>query len=90
MPLEYFKKWSYNTTICNPHYGCKSYVCDIKGQLENLFIFKIKLSEKQSFTCQVCFQSFRAHRDKIDKIKKITISNKNKTLEEKEILISNG
>ena len=74
MPLEYYKEWSSGTSVCNPHYGCFSYTLDIKGQLENLYIFKIKLKEKQLFTCQVCFQSFRAHRDKIDKINKIFIS----------------
>ena len=74
MPLDYYKEWSSGTSVCNPHYGCLSYTLDIKDQLENLYIFKIKLKEKQLFTCQVCFQSFRAHRDKIDKIYKIFIS----------------
>ena len=91
MPLEYFKEWSSYTYVCNPHYGCISYMFDIKAQFENLYIFKIKLNEKQLFTCQVCFQSFRAHRDKIDRITKIFISEETKTQQKDEIcLIKRG
>ena len=90
MPLEYFQKWSYNTTVCIPHYGCLSYVFNIKGQLENIYIYKIKLNEKQLFTCQVCFQSFRAHRDKIDRINKILLSIETETQTKNEICLSNG
>ena len=90
MPLEYFQKWSYDTMVCNPHYGCLSYVFNIKGQLENIYIYKIKLNEKQLFTCQVCFQSFRAHRDKIDRINKIFLSIETETQTKNEICLSDG
>ena len=69
MPLEYYKTWSRFTTVCYPHYSCPSYIFNIQNELECLYIYEIQLSEKQLFTCQVCFQSFRAHRDIIDKIK---------------------
>jgi len=68
MPLKYYKKWSVHTNICNPHYDCISYEYDIKDELQFLYIFKIKLKESQIITCQTCFQSDRAHRDKIDKV----------------------
>ena len=90
MPLEYFKEWATYTYVCNPHYGCLSYVLDIKDKTENLYIYKIKLNEKQLFTCQVCFQSFRAHRDKIDKIKKIFICDETKTEQKDKICLINN
>ena len=69
MPLKYFQEWSSKTFVCRPHYDCISYIYNINNTFQNLYIFKLKLNEEQSFTCQVCFQSYRAHRDKIDKIK---------------------
>ena len=66
MPLEYYKEWSKSTSICCPHYDCISYVFNLKNELEYLYIFKIKIKEKQIFTCQLSFQSYRAHKDKID------------------------
>ena len=91
MPLEYFKEWSSSAYVCNPHYGYLSYVFDIKNQLENLYIYKIKLNEKQLFTCQVCFQSFRAHREKIGRIKKAYISEETETEQKDKIyLIKKG
>ena len=65
MPLEYFQEWSNSISICSPHYGYISYVSDIEGELDYLYIYKIELGEQQSFICQVCFQNLRAHR--IDK-----------------------
>ena len=74
MPLEYYKEWSDSTTVCYPHYSCLSYIYNIKNELECLYVFKIHLSEEQLFTCQVCFQSYRAHRDIIDGIKSFSIN----------------
>ena len=67
MPLTYFITWQNHTEVCYPHFGVKSYKTSIEN--ENLYIYKIKLNEKQLITCQLCFQSIRAHRDKIDIIK---------------------
>ena len=61
MPLEYYKEWSSNTYVCYPHYSCISYTCSITNELNCLYIFKIELNKKQILTCQVCFQSYRAH-----------------------------
>ena len=66
MPLEYYKKWSSYTAICAPHYDCLSYMYNLSNELEYLYIFKIHLKEKQFFTCQICFQSDRAHTNGIN------------------------
>ena len=87
MPLEYFKNWSYNSTVCIPHYGCLSYYCNIKDELECLYIYKIKLNKSQLFTSQVCFQSFRAHRDNFDKVKVILNIGKESKIIKNELLL---
>ena len=68
MPLEYFQKWQYCTSVCNPHHGCFSYTFDIKNELGCLYIFKIKINKEQLFTCQVCFPNYRVHKHEIKKI----------------------
>ena len=62
MPLEYYKDWSCFTAVCYPHYSCFSYICNIQNELDCLYIYEISINEEQLFTCQVCFQSFRALR----------------------------
>ena len=57
-PLEYFKEQSFNSSKYNPHYGSLSNAFDNKLQFENLYIYKIKLNEKQLIICQLYFQSF--------------------------------
>ena len=57
MPIEYYLKWSKYTALCHPAYDCISYEYDIKNQLQFLYVFKIKLTEKQRIACQTCFQS---------------------------------
>ena len=66
MPLKYYQEWSTHTAICIPHYDCISYIYNLKNELGFLYVFKIILKEKQSFTCQVCFHSYRVSRNKID------------------------
>ena len=65
--MDYFKKWPSHTSVCYPPYDWLSCACDILV-FKFSVIYKIKLKEKQLFTCQVCFQSYRVHRDNIDKI----------------------
>ena len=87
MPLEYFKDWQDTTSVCIPHYGCFSYTWNITNELGCLYIFKIKINEKQSFTCQVCFPNYRVHKSEIDKIEiKCQLKNE-EIMEEEEIIL---
>ena len=86
MPLEYFQKWQYCTSVCNPHYGCFSYTFDIKNELGCLYIFKIKINKKQLFTCQVCFPNYRVHKHEIKKIR-IKCELKDELMVQKKILL---
>ena len=68
IPLEYFIALKCYWGFFFPHYGYKSYIYKLDDNLEYLYTYKIELNEKQLFTCQICFQNYRVHRDKIDKI----------------------
>ena len=66
MPIDYFLKWSYGVSVCYPHFGFENH--KIKGELEYLYVFKLEITEEQAISSQICFHSYRAHRDEIDKI----------------------
>ena len=68
MPLDYFKEWCSEGTVCYAHYDCLNYTLDINNELEYLYIYKIKSKKRQYFTCQICFPSFRAHNKEIDEL----------------------
>ena len=52
-------------------------------EIQNIYIYNIELNVKQFFSCQLCFQSYRVHRDKVDAIQIIHFNGK----EEEEIEI---
>ena len=68
MPLEYYKDWADNTSICYCHYDCISYTNNINNKLECLYIYKIKLNDRQFFSCQILLPSLRAHDYEMNKI----------------------
>ena len=88
MPMDYFKSWSYNTTLSFPHYDCMEYIYNHKDEVPLLYIFKIKFNKKKLFTFQTCFQSYRAHRNIIDVIN-FKIKNKKQIIISKEDLLLN-
>ena len=55
----------------------------MEGNIEYLNIYSIELNVKQFFTYQLCFQSYRVNRDKVDAIQIIHFNAK----EEEEIEI---
>ena len=55
----------------------------MEGNIEYLNIYSIELNVKQFFIYQLCFQSYRVHRDKVDAIRIIHFNGK----EEEEIEI---
>ena len=66
MPIDYFLNWSYSVSVCYPHFGYENHI--IKGEIEYLYVFKLEINEEQDISSQICFHSYRAHRDEIDKI----------------------
>ena len=68
MPLDYFKEWSEDVSVCYAHYDCLNYTLDINNELECLYIYKIRSKNRQYFTCQICFPSYRAHYKECDEL----------------------
>ena len=66
MPIDYFINWSYGVSVCKPHFGYENH--KIKGESEYLYVFKLEITEEQAISSQICFHSYRAHRNEIDKI----------------------
>ena len=83
MPLEYFKDWVDNTSVCYCHFDCISYTNGINNKLECLYIYKIKLNDRQFFSCQILLPSLRAHDYEMNKIN-ITLKR-----DDKEIISTN-
>ena len=68
MPLEYYKNWAVSTSVCYCHFDCISYTNGLKNKLECLYIYKIKLNDRQFFSCQILLPSLRAHDYEMNKI----------------------
>ena len=68
MPLKYYKDWVNSTSVCYCHFDCISYTCKEKNEPKSLYIYKVVLSQKQLFVCQILLPSFRFHKYEMDEI----------------------
>lgn len=68
MPLDYFKEWCTKVSVCYAHYDCLNYTLDINNDFDYLYIYKIKSKNRQYFTCQICFPSYRVHKKDMDQL----------------------
>ena len=68
MPLDYFKEWCTEVSVCYAHYDCLNYTLDINNDFDYLYIYKIKSKNRQYFTCQICFPSYRVHKKDMDQL----------------------